>query len=81
MWRFILKDKVKQVIADVLMLDLIDIEDGSSPDNIEKWDSLKQMDIILSIEEEFDIRLIDEDVVEMLNVELICNIVESYLED
>ncbi len=47
------------------------ITEDSSPDTVEKWDSLKHMNLILALEEEFDVQFSDDEVVEMLSVELI----------
>ena len=66
-------------MAEVLMVDEDCINGESSPENIEEWDSLKQMNLIMAFEEEFEIQLSDEDVVEMLNFQLIKNIIYEYV--
>jgi len=66
-------------MAEVLMIDEGQIDEESSPENIEEWDSLKQMDLIMAFEEEFEIQLSDDDVTEMLNFKLIKNIIGEYL--
>lgn len=70
-------NRIKNVLADVLMVDINFITDDASPETIEEWDSLKQMNIIIALEEEFDIVLSDEEVVEMLNFKLIYNIIKD----
>ncbi|MCK4820461.1 acyl carrier protein [bacterium] len=47
------------------------LNDDSSPDTVENWDSLKHMNLILSLEEEFNIIFSDEEIVEMLSVKII----------
>ena len=37
-----------------------DIKDDASPDNIESWDSLKHMNLIVALEEEFDLEIPDK---------------------
>lgn len=66
-----MEDRIKGIIADVLMVDKNEIQDDSSPDTIESWDSLKQMNIVIALEEELNINFTDDQVVEMLNVKLI----------
>lgn len=66
-----MKDKVKEIIARVFNLEANSIGDDASPDNILHWDSLNHMNLIVSLEEEFDIRFTDEEIIEMLNLELI----------
>ena len=72
-----MENRIKTVIADVLMIDLDTLNDESSPETIDEWDSLKQMNIIIALEEEFEILFSDDDVIEMLNVKLICNITKD----
>ena len=72
-----MENRIKKVIADVLMLDESIINDETSPDTIEEWDSLKQMNIIIALEEEFDIALSDDDIIDMLNVKLINQIIKD----
>lgn len=47
------------------------INENSSPDTIEAWDSLKHMNLILALEESLNVQFTDEQIVEMLSMELI----------
>ncbi|MAE09441.1 MAG: hypothetical protein CL661_11890 [Bacteroidetes bacterium] len=51
--------------------DIDDIDDNTSPDTLESWDSLKHMNLIIALEEEFLVDLSDEDIIEMINYKLI----------
>lgn len=42
-----------------------DLNENSSNKNVENWDSLRHMNLIVSLEEEFDVELNDEDIVGM----------------
>ena len=44
------------------------IDEGSSPDSIENWDSLHHMNLVLALEEEFDVEFSDEQVMKMDSV-------------
>jgi acyl carrier protein len=55
-----MENKLKRLLSVVLDVDEEMINEKASADNIEGWDSLKQMNIIVAIEEEFGI-LFDED--------------------
>jgi len=48
-----------------------EIDDDSSPDTILAWDSMAHINLILSLESEFDLSLSLEDAMEMLSVGLI----------
>ena len=66
-----MKNRIKKVIADVLMIDIDKIDDNSSPETIEQWDSLKQMNIIIALEDEFEIEFLDEEIGDMNSIALI----------
>lgn len=61
-------DKLKQVFADELELALEALTDESSPDNLEAWDSLANMRLIIAIEEEFGVRLGTGDLIKMRSI-------------
>jgi len=48
-----------------------DIDDNASPDSIANWDSVRHLNLILALEEEFSVSLPDEEVGNMLNFKLI----------
>jgi len=48
-----------------------EIGEKSSPDNIASWDSLKHMNLVVSLEEEFDIEFTDDEIIELINMKLI----------
>ena len=58
-------------MASVFEVSVEDINEDSSPDTIENWDSLRHMNLITVLEEEFDIRLNDEQITEMMNFNLV----------
>ena len=66
-----MKDKIKQIMANVFSIDVASIEDDASPDIIINWDSLNHMNFVVALEEEFDIRFTDDEIAEMLNLALI----------
>ena len=60
--------RVLNVVSQVLGIPVDAITDDSSPESIEAWDSLKHMNLVLALEEEFGIRFSDERIVAMLSV-------------
>jgi acyl carrier protein len=62
------RERVVRIVSEVLGRPAASIDDDSSPDNIESWDSLKQMNLVLALEQEFGVRFTDEQIVEMLSV-------------
>ncbi|HEX4198424.1 MAG TPA: acyl carrier protein [Caulobacteraceae bacterium] len=53
-------DRLKTTIAAVLEVDVAAIGDDASPETLPDWDSVKQMNIVLAVEDEFDVRFKDE---------------------
>jgi len=63
--------KLKEVLATVFKVTTDMIIDEASPDSIEAWDSLRHMNLVLALEENFGVELSDDQVVEILNFKLI----------
>lgn len=68
---------IKTLIAKLFDVDETYLSLNSSPDEIEKWDSLGHMNIVAAIEEEFEIELTDDEIDAMANIASIINIVEG----
>ena len=73
-------NKLKQVVSDILEVDIDDINENSSPDNIEQWDSLSHIKLVMAIEAEFNVKLTPDDMMDMLSVKLIKMILAEKLE-
>lgn len=65
------EEKLKQIIASVFKVDASTINNETSPDTIESWDSLNHLNLVLALEEGFDVSFTEQQTVEILNYELI----------
>ena len=74
-----MEDKIKNVMAAVFDISVDKITDKSSPDNVKSWDSLKHMNLILALEEEFSIKFSDDEIIELMNYKLINLIINEKL--
>ena len=63
--------KIKQVMSAVFEIPVESIVDDASSDNIENWDSLRHLNLILALEEEFGISIPDDEVGNLVNYKLI----------
>lgn len=72
--------KLKSVIATVLEIEPTEIDENSSMDTIEAWDSIKHMDLILSLEEEFKVSVPDEEAGDLTSYALIKLVMKELLE-
>ncbi len=50
-------DKLKEILSKILEIDKNKINDQSSPDNIESWDSFNHLLIISEIEKELGVQI------------------------
>ena len=69
--------RIKQVMSDVFNIDINSINDTSSPDNIENWDSLKHINIMLALEEEFNVQFDTKDIPELTLLSQIITILKQ----
>ena len=64
-------ERLQRVMADVLKIEASEIGDDTSVDTVEEWDSLRHLNLVLALEQEFDISFTEEQTVEILNFPLI----------
>lgn len=60
--------RLAELLAEILGLELAEIEPKLSKSDVGNWDSLRQMDLVVSLENEFEIRLEITDIVRMTSV-------------
>ena len=74
------QEKLKAVISAVLNVDIGSIAPDSSRDTIESWDSLRHLNLILALEEEFGVTLPDEDGANATSYQLLVIVLRELLE-
>lgn len=72
-----MKERVFRVVSQVMGVTIGEVNEESSPDTLEAWDSLKHMNLVLALEEEFGLQFTDEQIMEMLSVGLIIEIIKE----
>ena len=72
-----MRERVYKIISQVFNVPIENINDESSSDDIETWDSLKHMNMVLALEEEFNVQFGEEQILEMLNVGLTIEILKE----
>ena len=65
------EDKLKKVMAIMLKVDISEINEDSSMDNVASWDSLRHMNLVIALEEEFRVTIPDEDAANITSYKLI----------
>ncbi|MBP2316255.1 acyl carrier protein [Azospirillum soli] len=74
-----MKTRVIAVVAKVMDVPLDQLDETSSPDSVENWDSVKHMALIMAMEEEFGIQMTDSQIIKLWNVASICEAVGQSL--
>jgi acyl carrier protein len=69
--------RVAKVFSEVLGLPPDMITDATSPDNTPQWDSMAAMNLVVAIEDEFDVRLSTAEIVSMRNVAIVKKVLTS----
>ncbi len=72
-----MKDRIKKVMANIFGIDGNLINNNSSPDNIDNWDSLKHMSLIVALEEEFETEFSDDEIFNTMSYSLIADVLET----
>ena len=74
-----MEGRIKNIMSAVFEISISDIDDESSVDTIKSWDSLKHMNLIIALEEEFQITIPDEEVGNLISYPLIVLILKEIL--
>ena len=71
--------RVKQVMASVLEVEVSDITEDTSMDTLSAWDSLRQMNLVLALEETFGVSFPDDDAANATSYKLIVLVLQEQL--
>ena len=74
------ENTLKQVMATLLTVDITAIDSEASMDTIPNWDSLRHMNLVLALEEEFKVSIPDEDAGNITSYKLIVLVLEELLQ-
>jgi acyl carrier protein len=69
--------QVQQIIADVLNIPIDQVTPERSPQNVEGWDSVQHLNLVLAVEQSLGIQLDPEDIEKMQSVSAIFKIVQQ----
>lgn len=76
-----LTDQVRAVVADVLELPLARVDEDASQDTLSTWDSLGHLNIALSLEARFDVKLSPAEIEQIRSIRAITDLLEARLND
>lgn len=70
--------EIKEIMSKVFEIDVNTISDNASQKEINKWDSLQHLNLIVEIEDKYNISIDPEDISEMITIDKIIEIVKKY---
>ncbi len=71
--------QMEEIFKDVLDLDEIDLTEDTTADDIDEWDSLSHIQLIVAIEKGFNIKLTAREVKELADVGEMVSCIQSKL--
>lgn len=70
-----LLDRVRGIAADILQVPVAEIGPDSSPESIATWDSVHHLNLVLALEQEFNLQFEPEEIDQIGNVGQIVQLV------
>jgi acyl carrier protein len=70
-----LTERIRGVLADVLEVEASALSPASSPSTIEGWDSLRHVNMVIALEQEFGIQFSAEEIEQAMSVEAVYRLV------
>ena len=72
-----LLDRVRSIAADVLEVPTAKITPATSPENTDTWDSVHHLNLVLALEQEFNLQFEPEEIDQMKDIQHILDILGS----
>jgi acyl carrier protein len=70
-------DRVLRIAADVLEVPAANISLQSSPESLDTWDSVHHLNLVLALEQEFNLQFEPEEIDQMKDIQHIVDILGS----
>lgn len=74
-----MENRIKELMAVVFDIEINEITDNSSPLTISNWDSLRHMNLIVALEEEYNIEFDDTEAMDLKNYRKMIEMIEKKL--
>lgn len=74
-----IKNRLSEIFHEVFDDDEIEIFDEMTANDIEEWDSLMHIGLIVAVEDEFDIRMTTAEIGELQDVGEMISLIAKYL--
>ena len=74
-----MENRIKKILGNIFNINRNLINKKTSSSNIAKWDSLKHMNLIMALEEEFNTEFTDEEIVYIMSYSRIVAVLKKKL--
>lgn len=72
-----LSQQVRQIVSDVFGVPMDHVREDSSPETVETWDSMRHLNLVLAVEEKFNLQFTPEEMEQMRSVGQIVELVHT----
>lgn len=69
--------EIKEIVAGILQIPVEQLDVNANMNDVENWDSLRNLVILSTLEEHFEIQFPDDDIFDLTNVQALANEVEK----
>ena len=73
-------DQIRTMASDIFGVPADKITPASTPETIETWDSIQHLNLVLALEEKFDLQLSPEEIEQMKSIGDVIKLVEGKLQ-
>jgi acyl carrier protein len=74
-----MENRIKKILGNIFNIDQNLINKKTSSSNIAKWDSIKHMNLIMALEEEFNTEFTDEEIIYIMSYPRIVAVLKKKL--
>jgi len=72
-----MEKRIKEIMGEILEIDVNDIDENTSPETTQNWVSLRHMNLIVALEDEFKITFREDEIIELLSYKAILDSIKS----
>jgi len=76
-----MKNIIEKVLSNNLVINIEDINDSTTINNCDNWDSMKTLFIVSDLESEFQIQFEPDQIERMKSFKIICEIIDEILHE
>ncbi len=72
-----ISERVQRIAADVLQIPLRDVTPQTSPENVDQWDSVQHLNLVMALEQELNLEFQPEEIESMTDIGAIIKVVAA----